>query len=138
MVSNTLTSAVLFLSCSDNEIAGFTVHTEGQVGLAAFIQHYWRQHCIHINVKNSPQMFFFLLEWRVESLACCINLLKQELTDQLNVLEGGRAPPAGEDGKFFFFFCRFNHTALLKRGYHGNHHLKYRTAFIKSHYVLSQ
>lgn len=54
MVSNTLTSAALFLSCSDNEIAGFTVHTEGQVGLAALIQHYWRQHCIHINVKNPP------------------------------------------------------------------------------------
>lgn len=59
MVSNTLTSAALFLSCSDNEIAGFTVHTEGQVGLAALIQHYWRQHCIHINVKKPASDVFF-------------------------------------------------------------------------------
>ena len=100
MVSNT--SVVLFLSCSDNEIAGFMALMEGQVDSAALI-HYWRQHCIHINVNTRLRCFFFLLEWRDESLACCINLLKQELTDQLNALEGGRAPPAGEDGMYFFF-----------------------------------
>lgn len=60
-------------------------------------------------------MFFFLLEWRAESLACCINLLKQELTDQLNVLEGGRAPPAGEDGKFFFLLS-FQSYGAVKKG----------------------